>query len=64
MMRSIKEILSGIGLLLFGIFCILISMTTGWRIFILIGMVASLGGVIILLMGMFSNKVNDKENNY
>ncbi len=53
-METIKVILSGIGFILFGISCYLLSMVTDWTLFNTIGIISSFMGLIMILIGMFS----------
>ena len=53
-METIKVILSGIGFILFGISCYLLSMAISWKVFDTIGIVTSFMGLIMILVGMFT----------
>lgn len=58
-METIKIILSGMGIILFGISCYLLSMTSNWGLFDTIGIIASFMGLIMILIGMF-NRDNEE----
>lgn len=57
-MKSIKILLSGIGLLIFGIACFEITKMSNWTIFDYIGLIAFFIGTYYLFLGI-SDKRND-----
>jgi hypothetical protein len=58
-METIKVILSGIGFILFGISCYLLSMVTDWKLFDTVGIISSFMGLIMILTGMFTKDNDD-----